>query len=227
MNYLFNFIIFTAATLFACVINDIIKIKTERRLGIAKIPWLMFIRYTPGYFNSIVHMIILFTALMFSYEVMNTSREYILIPLMFIFITKLFLTKRQPNTIYFEAVGMAAIIVCTVPSLLGYHALALLSFISASIAVKVFNKNPEESLPLNAARNITLNSYIILVIFPSTSFAFCIFFAVVLDCIQKIVNVLIPKFNEIRNMRRVFRWSMMLALSVLIINAVVTIMFRG
>ena len=76
MILLLKLLLFTIATLIACAINDMISIKIERRIGIAKKPLLLFTRHLPGYFNFSPHIAILFIAITFSSQNMAHSPEY-------------------------------------------------------------------------------------------------------------------------------------------------------
>ena len=220
MSYLLKFIAFTVATLVACAIKDIISIKTERRIGIAKRPFLLFTRHLPGYLNFAPHIAILFIAVVFSSQNMNTSPEYIILPLILIFITKLLFIKSNQESLYIETVCIASILICTLPVLLQYNTPSWLSLAAALISAKIFNKNASEPSPLNTARNLTLNFYIFCVWFPFVNFYLCILIAVVTMYIQSVIYTLVPKFNQTKNSKLVFIWSFLLSLSVFLITCI-------
>jgi hypothetical protein len=213
----------TIATMLTCAINDLMHIKIERRIGLVKRPWTLLTRYLPGYFNFIPLVLILLVASIFSCNNMSSSREYILLPLLLIFITKLFSSKRKKEDAYFEIISTAAILISLLPLLLGSHSLGWLSFIASAISVKIFNRNTEEPLPLNAVRNLALNCYIIAAYFPNIDFNLSMLLSVVLIYIQDTMYLLIPKFNETRNMRMTFTWTFLFSLLTSILNGVVTI----
>jgi hypothetical protein len=224
MNYILNFILFTIATLLACAINNIINIKIERRIGIAKKPWVLLVRHTPGYFKFTPLIIILFIASIFSSQNMRGNVEYTLLPLILIFITKLLSSDRNKNYIYFEVIGLAAIFISILPILLTYHTTSWLTLISAIISVKIFNKNALEPLPLNSARLLAFNCYVLCAYFPQINFTISIILSIVLICIQDIIYILIPKFNDTKNMRLAFKWAFLCSMAAFILNSIV-IMF--
>jgi hypothetical protein len=224
MNYILNFILFTIASLLACAINDIINIKIERRIGITKKPWTLLVRHTPGYFKLTPLTIILFIASIFSSQNMSENIEYTLLPIILIFATKLLSTERNKNDIYFETIGLAAIFISMLPILLNYQTTSWLTLISAIISIKIFNKNTQEPLPLNSARLLALNCYVLSAYFPHINFIISILLSVVLIYIQNIVYVLIPKFNDIKNMRLAFRWAFLCSMTAFIINSVIIVL---
>jgi len=227
MIYLLNFIIFSLATLLICSVNDITNIKTERRIGIAKKPWILLVRHVPGYFNFIPHVLILFIATTFACYNMSLSREHILVPLILIFVTKLFSPKRRMEDIYFETVAIAAIIISMLPVLLDYRTISWLSFIPAAICVKIFNRNLEEPLPLNSARELALNCYILSAFFPQINFNIYILLAMLLTYIQNTICLLVPKFNNTKNMRIAFAWTLLMSLLIFILGSVLAIYTGG
>jgi len=227
MSYVMDLIVLTIATMLTCAINDMMYIKIERRIGLMKRPWTLLVRHIPGYFNFIPLVLILLVASIFSCKYMWRSNEYILIPLLFIFITKLFSPKRERKDTYFEIISMAAILVSLLPLLLGYHSLGWLSFIASLVSVKIFNRNTEEPLPLNSARNLALNCYIIAAYFPHINFNLSILLSIALVYIQDTICILIPKFNGTRNMRMAFTWSFLFSLLTFIVNGIVTIFIGG
>ena len=227
MNYLLKLIVFTVATLIACVMNDVINIKIERRIGIAKKPFLLFIRYLPGYLNFIPHIAILFVAVMFASQNMSSSFEYILLPLILIFITKVLFTKSNAHDIYLEAICTASIIICVLPVLLQYSTPSWLCLVTALISIKIFNKNTSEPLPLNMARNLALNLYVFYVWFHSINFYLCIIMAIVILYIQSILYTLVPRFNQTKSSKLVFVWSFLISLCAFLVTSILETFLSG
>ena len=223
MNYLMNFVIFTTAVMLICTINDLMQIKVQRRIGLAKRPWRLLIRHLPGYFNSILTVLILFISVIFSCDKMSNSKEYVLIPLLLIFITKVISPKKGTTDIYFEAISVAAILISLMPHLLNNNTLPWVSFVASAISVKIFNKNTHEQLPLSRARNIALNCYIFAVYLPNTDLNITIFLSVLLAFVQDTIYILVPKFNETSNMRMAFILSLSSSLFAFILNSIVAI----
>lgn len=227
MIYLLKLIVFTVSTLLVCAINDIISIKIERRIGIAKKPLLLFTRHLPGYINFIPHIALLFVAIIFSSQNMSLSPEYIILPLILIFITKLLLTKDDKDNLYFEIICLASILICILPVLLQYRTPSWLSLAVALISAKIFNKNTAEPLPLNMARNLALNFYLFYIWFPFINFYTCIVIATSMIVIQNILYTLIPKFNQIKNAKLIFIWSFLLSLTVFTVTSIVEAFLSG
>jgi hypothetical protein len=227
MIYLLKFIIFTASTLLACAISDIINIKTERRIGIAKKPFLLLTRHLPGYLNFTFHILALFATVIFSSQDMKTSSEYILLPLVLIFITKLFFTNSDKENRYFETICLATILICILPVLLQYKVNSWLSLTIALLCVKIFNKSSSEPLALNMARNLTLNFYLFCVWLPFINFYQGIVLAIVTLYIQNILYTLMPKFNQTKNSKLVFVFSFLASLLVFIATSVINAFLSG
>lgn len=227
MNYAIKLFVFTVATLMACAINDVIKIKIERRIGIAKRPFLLFIRHLPGYLNFVPHVALLFIAAAFCNESMHNSYEYITIPLILIFITKLLFIKKDKDSLYIETTSIVAILICLLPVLLQYNTPSWLSLVAALIAVKIFNKSTSEPLPLNMVRNLTFNFYLFYVWFPSINFYLCVVLALVTIYLQSILFTLIPKFNQIKNSKLIFIWSLLLSLCIFLITSIIETFLTG
>ena len=227
MIYLLKLIIFTVSTLVACAINDVISIKIERRIGIAKRPILLFARHLPGYLNFIPYIAILFIAVLFSSQKMSTSPEYIIFPLILIFITKLSFIKNSKQNIYFETICIAAILLCILPVLLQYRTPSWLSLVLALISAKIFNQNMSEPLPLNMARNLTINFYLLCVWFPFINFYQCTILAIVTMYVQSITYTLIPKFNQIKNSKLAFMWTFLLSLLIFILTSILDVFLSG
>jgi len=227
MNYLLKLIVFTAATLSACMISDIIKIKTERRIGIAKKPLLLFTRYLPGYLNFSPHIAILFIIVIFSSQNMSSSFEYIILPLILAFITKILFIKTEKESIYIEIISIAAILICLLPILLHYNVPSWLCFVAALISVKTFNNSASEILPLNMARNLTLNIYILYIWIPSINFYLCVIAAVIIIYLQNVLSALVPKFNQTKNSKLVFIWTFLISISAFIITSFFKVFLSG
>jgi len=227
MSYLLKLIVFTIATLVACTINDIIKIKTERRIGIAKRPFILFTRHLLGYLNFMLHIAILFIAIIFASQDMKLSSEYIMLPLVLIFVTKLLFAKNNKERLYLEGISIAAILICLLPVLLRYITPSWFSLIMALVSVKILNREENEPLPLNMARNLALNFYIFYVWFPLSNFYVCIIMAVLVIYAQNILYTFIPKFNQIKNSKLVLAWAFLTSLCIFVITSVVEVLLSG
>ena len=224
MNYVINFTIFTIATMLTCAINDIMQIKIERRIGLAKKPLVLLVRHLPGYFNNTILVLILFIAAALSCNKISVSNGYVLIPLFLIFITKVVSPKKESGNIYFETISIAAILISITPTLLGDNSLPWLSLIASAISVKIFNKNSTEPLPLNCARNIALNCYIFAIYLPNMDFNITVFMSVILAFVQDTIYILVPKFNESKNMRMAFGLSLLFSLFTFMLSTIVAIL---
>ena len=208
--------------MYVALLKIFLNIKIERRLGIAKRPWFIFIRYLPGYFNFIHLILILFVASILACKTFS-SQEYIFIPLILIFITKLLNTNKKPKHIFLDAIGTISIFVSILPVLFTDHHLGWLSFLSGLVSIKILCLDPEEPFPLSSARNLALNCYLTSIYIPNMNFGIYVMVAIVLLYVQSIIFTIVPRFNETKNMRIAFRWAFLFSLITLLLNSIMDI----
>lgn len=227
MITIFNFFIFIITIIFIATFNDLLKIKTEKRLGIRKKPFLMFIRYSPAILNSLPSIIILYCACIANVFFINNNKEFILMPLLVIVLNKMSSQRKNKDNVYFDLIGISCIILATLPALFYDYYIYIIPIISGLLASYIFNINEEEPNITNLARTIALNFLIISTYIIDTTTTTLFFIVLLATCFQKFILLFIPAFNEIRTKKLVFSWTLVISFTALLINVLFKIIVEA